>query len=185
MSDDDPFDRLGDASDREGDPFDHLDPDGDGADGSGEESTSPDDGWFEGNTRTDTADAGDATDGPESGVFEGEPADANDPFAGPSGEEELLEEAENVFQEMDTEGVDPDTVWEQLGEAPPAADTEGKTCAEVSKHTYCEQCQYFSAPPEVSCSNPGTEILAFLDMETVRVVDCPVVAERRALENED
>jgi uncharacterized OB-fold protein len=54
---------------------------------------------------------------------------------------------------------------------------------EVSKHSYCERCEHFSTPPGVTCTNEGTEILEFMDMETVRVINCPIVEERRALED--
>ncbi len=91
------------------------------------------------------------------------------------------------FERMDTGGLDADEVWESLSEAKErgsVTEMEGRTYAEVSKHSYCEHCEFFSAPPNISCSNEGTEILEFIDMETVRVVDCPVVAERRELERE-
>jgi len=51
----------------------------------------------------------------------------------------------------------------------------------VSKHAFCETCEHFSGPPEIECGHGGTEILAFVDMETVRVSNCPIVAERRRL----
>jgi hypothetical protein len=91
---------------------------------------------------------------------------------------------EDVFEEMDVGEIDPDTVWESIA----AAESEGPVSrqtdslyAEVSKHSYCEQCEFFSDPPDVHCSHDGTEILEFLDHETVRVVDCPIVAERKEL----
>ena len=92
----------------------------------------------------------------------------------------------DAFTEMDVEGVDADDVWQRLtsAEARGSVTTEAeRTYAEVSKHSYCEQCEYFSEPPEIDCSHEGTEIVEFLDMDTVRVVDCPIVAERNDLED--
>lgn len=78
-----------------------------------------------------------------------------------------------------------DSVWEDLsGEAEPLTEESGgRRLSEVSKHSFCEQCPHFTGPPEIACTNEGTEILAFLDMETVRVADCPVVEEREELES--
>jgi hypothetical protein len=101
--------------------------------------------------------------------------ESEDPFA----------EMEGAFDEMDVEGVEPDEVWTDVSEAEQqAAAQEGseRMYAEVSKHEFCEQCEFFSAPPEAHCSHDGTEIVEFTDMEGVRVVDCPIVAERRGLE---
>lgn len=98
-----------------------------------------------------------------------------------------FEEGGSLFEERDTESIDPDAVWQDLA----SADSRGasgesyeRTFADVSKHSYCEHCEHFSPPPEVACTHEGTDIVEFLDMETVRVVDCPVVAERRELERD-
>lgn len=100
-----------------------------------------------------------------------------DPFEAPGG----------VFEEMDTEGLDPDRVWQDLSSAKSrgsVGDPTARTYADVAKQSYCEQCEFFSDPPDIACTHEGTEIVEFLDMETVRVVDCPVVAEREQLEDE-
>jgi len=92
-----------------------------------------------------------------------------------------------AFTEMQVEGVDPDDVWQRLTSAESRGSVQreaDRVYAEVSKHSYCEQCEFFSEPPDVDCSHEGTEIVEFLDMETVRVVDCPVVTERKELEGE-
>ena len=51
----------------------------------------------------------------------------------------------------------------------------------VPKRWYCEQCEYFSDPPGVHCLNEGTRIVEFVNNEHVRVENCPVVAERKAI----
>jgi len=95
---------------------------------------------------------------------------------------------DSAFAEMDVEQIDPEIVWQELTSAQSqgsVGDVQDRTYADVSKHSYCEQCEYFSEPPAVHCSHEGTEIVEFLDMETVRVVDCPVVTEREKLERRD
>lgn len=99
-----------------------------------------------------------------------------------------FEESGSLFEERDTESVDPDEVWRDLASVDShdsAEDAYERTFADVSKHSYCEQCEHFSPPPDVACTNEGTDIVEFLDMETVRVVDCPVVAERRELRGDE
>jgi len=215
MSDDepdrDPFGRLEEsAGDREGDPFESLaDPDDDeraaanaGSSPQDEERADADAGAppkDEGPDpnvgATPVDDSGGPTDptGPdaESGfdpagsigpgtpeVDSGGPASSDDPFTSP----------ESSLRHVDVGDVDGDEVWAAISDAQArgsVADAGGRTYAEVSKHRYCETCTYFSAPPDVTCSHDGTEILSFLDAETVRLVDCPVVAERRDLERGD
>ena len=92
---------------------------------------------------------------------------------------------EGVFERQQVGDVDPDEVWEALEATEQVGGEEGRRYAEVSKHTYCENCEWFSEPPEVSCTREGTEIVEFLDMETVRLLNCPVVEERRAIRNEE
>ncbi|MFT4947216.1 MAG: hypothetical protein ACI8TL_001456 [Natronomonas sp.] len=99
-----------------------------------------------------------------------------------------FESFEDAFDEMDVDRLDPDVVWQELASAESrgsVGDVKERTYAEVSKHSYCEQCEHFSPPPDVSCGHEGTEIVEFLDMETVRIVDCPIVTEREELEDDD
>jgi hypothetical protein len=116
-----------------------------------------------------------------------EPADPEDPF-GETGQRTGDPFEDDVFEEMDVGGLDPDDVWDSLSDAQDRGSvggTEETRYAEVSKHRFCEQCEFFSDPPDVHCSHDGTEILEFLDQETVRVVDCPIVAEREELEKHE
>lgn len=194
MSDDergDPFEDFDAPDDREGDPFETLDPpDGGDSDGDGDPADAdagtpaddpveptdqsawetdapiPDDG-----SPVEVDNPGASTDDPFSGMDERD----GDPFGA----------GESVFESVDVESVDADEVWASLGETDTDAGTEsGSRYAEVSKHRYCEQCEFFTGPPETRCTNEGTEIIEFLDMETVRLLDCPVVAEQRELGNE-
>jgi hypothetical protein len=109
---------------------------------------------------------------PDEGVEDpfGDPDPRGDPFGD-----------EGVFERQEVGDVDPDEVWEALEATEQVGGEEGRRYAEVSKHTYCENCEWFSEPPEVSCTREGTEIVEFLDVETVRLLSCPVVEERRAI----
>jgi len=206
MSDeDDPFEQFEAAvDDREGDPFESLDdPEGESGDGDGDDETvwAPDREEQLGGEPTETApddraepmpgeeptptepDAGGVETTDPRGQSDGEPfgevdRDGGDPF----------ESAERAFEEMNVDDLEVDDVWETLSQAEErgsVTESQGRTYAEVSKHSFCEGCEYFSSPPDVACGHDGTEILEFVDLETVRVVDCPVVAERRELEDRE
>lgn len=181
MSDEDeptetnPFEELGPDEDREGDPFESL------AEGS---------------------DAGADDDGPAVGTDPDEGLQLDDhPFSDPEGgtrkrradpEDDPLADVDVVpggdpFASGDwATGGDDDSVWEALSEPVEPETTEdagGRRLSDVNKHSFCEQCEYFTGPPEIACTNEGTDILTFLDMETVRVADCPIVEERERLED--
>jgi hypothetical protein len=201
------------ATDRAGDPFDGLEAPSGGplgaADDTGDDpvGTRPDDDRSDDSCPTDEAGAwqplskvSDASDAPEAddggisttsraGVRNGtaglEPDEGGeDPFGDPDPRGDPFGD-EGVFERQQVGDVDPDEVWEALEATEQAGGEEGRRYAEVSKHTYCENCEWFSEPPEVSCTREGTEIVEFLDMETVRLLNCPVVEERRAIRNEE
>jgi len=107
-----------------------------------------------------------------------------------------------LFTEVETTELDDGDVWAELEESAtggaaepepgPALDagsdaregadaaTSGETV--VRKRAYCEQCEYFSEPPEVSCTYPDGEIVELVDTERFKVRNCPIVARR---ENSD
>lgn len=209
-STDDPFADLEDeVSDREGDPFTSLSEEvADQREQGAESPTTEDDtDWVDefgvGGPETDrragpaeSADEDDADSVDEEMEWEsdqgagesvGRGDSTTDVFGDVGHREGDPFEEGNLFEERDTEGIDPDTVWEELAESDGEQETrtvEGRRFAEVSKHSYCEGCEHFSAPPDVACNHEGTNIVEFLDMETVRLVDCPIVAERLELEEE-
>ncbi|WP_324758860.1 hypothetical protein [Haloarcula montana] len=121
------------------------------------------------------------------------PGSADDPFAGMDDREgDPFEGGESAFERVDVGSIDADSVWEEItaeDDDGPAGESVTEVpdvgYAEVSKHRYCEQCEFFSGPPAVNCSHDEAQILEFIDMETVRLADCPIVAEQRALENEE
>lgn len=201
---DDPFDHLeADVGDREGDPFESI-TDGD----HGEETTDSEDSGNHAEPRGESdhepaespaAESASppnrprehsSSDTPSPGVADtGDDPLAEDDIDGPGQREgDPFESAEQAFEKMDIDELDVDDVWDALSEAErrgSVTESEGHTYAEVSKHRYCEQCEHFSAPPTVACLHDGTEILEFVDLQTVRLVDCPVVATRRELEKQE
>ena len=109
-----------------------------------------------------------------------------------STDEDAAADVGEAFEDMAVDDVEADEVWSDVADE---EQTPGKTdettpeesaveteVAEVSKHEYCESCEYFSEAPEIHCTHDGTEILDFVDMEHVRLSNCPIVAERRGLE---
>lgn len=172
----DPFEQLGPGIDeRGGDPFESLD---------------------ENASETDPGDDPTAETGSDGHRLDDHPF--SDPDAG-ARKRRLDPEEDNPFAGMDVvPGGDPfesgdwgtdegdESVWEDLSEPvePETRTTEegGRRLSEVNKHSFCEQCEHFTGPPEIACTNEGTEILEFIDMKTVRVADCPIVEERERLE---
>lgn len=95
------------------------------------------------------------------------------------------EPPEDVFSQEEVAEIDPDVVWERLeddGDEPEPSLGPDPTISVVDAGSYCEQCPYFSEPPDVACTHEGTEIRELVDMERFRVVDCPKVAENERLE---
>lgn len=198
----DPFDRLGTDAERDGDPFERLDgasPDGDSG---GQHDPVDDDPWVPpGEDRRDAAPddvwndpgpANESSGGANASPAAGDVADAPDPFEHvDTPTRSPFEDAGSVFERVESGGADPDQVWESItgeddgdDEAEPSVPDEGRY-RDVSKHRFCEQCEHFSPPPDVSCGHHTAEIIEFLDMETVRLLDCPIVAEREELERRE
>ncbi|MFB6083525.1 MAG: hypothetical protein ABEJ94_04690 [Halorientalis sp.] len=197
---DDPFESFESPAD-EDDPFADLsssaggdsgsaDDTGDGTtddagDGPADESTPPgrlrDDPFDSAESADSAGDAGSPTPGETGGDGSTEPTD--DPFAEfstPRRDEDEDEDPFDAFESAGVDGIDPDAVWEDLQRGGP--EIEERTYAEVSKHRFCEKCEHFSPPPEIECTYEGAAIVEFLDTETVRLLNCPIVAEQRALE---
>lgn len=173
----DPFEHLADGREREGNPFEQL-PDGTESVEHGGGESGPD--------RPDPRDVSEPIAGESDG--EGSEADPEpgvppgDPFEGyetPSGDP--FESGAGVFDSAGGGTVDPDVVWERLAGSGDADEARQEDVATVPKRDFCERCEHFASPPAVRCTREGTEIAALPDMETVRVVDCPIVAERRRL----
>ncbi len=180
----DPLDDLDESDDSDDDPFGRIDA-GETERPDAEQDPGRDD-RSDGTADSDRSEYPDwlaETDAEDSAVR----AEA-DPFAGLDDREGDPFE-EGLFEPVETEAVDPDRAWERLEGDADAAGTGASavgepdgTVTEVSKRRYCERCEYFSPPPDVGCTHEGTEILGFPDRETVRMVDCPIVAQRRELE---
>ena len=85
-------------------------------------------------------------------------------------------EAEPGGGQIDAEPAEP-SVGMDDGRSTGGSDSNRDTETLVDKRAYCQQCPYFSAPPEVSCSHDGTEIVEVLKDGRFRVTNCPVVTE--------
>lgn len=144
---------------------------------------------------------GDGTDGPDgAGSEEPENADEfNNPLEDVGPGDGAVDDFDDMFTEMDVPDVDEETVWEELTVDADGAETEaerilaGDATGEeiagepagsdeetvVPKTRYCHRCKYFSAPPEVACTHPGTDIVEVVDLDRFRVRSCPVVERRQ------
>lgn len=87
--------------------------------------------------------------------------------------------ADESFIEMSVDELDEDAIFEELADGQREEDQQ---TAVVPKRSYCERCEFFSTPPEVRCTNAGTEIRELVDTDHFRVVDCPVVERRRGVD---
>ena len=93
-------------------------------------------------------------------------------------------DAEDPFEAIDVEDVDPEELWRQISEGGAAA-TGAEEVAVVSKRDYCHRCEHFSEPPDIRCTHDGTRIEELVGVDRFRVIDCPVVRENARLSNED
>lgn len=166
MSDDeDPFEALDDEERPEDDPFAHLDDrDPPAEDLTEETEATSEESLFDEMDTTGPADAPADADGTEA-----------DPYA------DLQDREGDPFEQMGSADADEDEVWDRLAEDRDN-DTERVT-AVVEKSRFCEQCPHFSTPPDAHCTNEGTDIVEFVGMGQVKVTGCPVVDERRELED--
>jgi hypothetical protein len=113
--------------------------------------------------------------------------DADDPFDRLVDEDlgERTPAGDDPFERLDTE-VDADVSWETLVSTDEPADgvtddvdptTDEDTV--VPKRKYCQDCVYFTAPPELACTHDHGEIVEVVDLDSFRVRNCPVVVHRR------
>jgi len=129
---------------------------------------------------------GSRASGEAAGADASKPPADDDLFSEMDGREgDPFGEGEGVFESVDVASVDADEVWESLDGDESADIGDGTRYVEVSKHRFCEQCEHFASPPAARCTHEEAEIIEYLDMETVRLLDCPVVAEQRRLETEE
>jgi len=95
------------------------------------------------------------------------------------------DEVDALFEAPAFESVEADSVWEDPDDSPESefgavgsvVDAGDRTYV-VSTRNFCERCRFFSAPPRAQCTHDGTEIREFVDKDSVRVSDCPIVEER-------
>jgi hypothetical protein len=128
-------------------------------------------------------------DGDSNGEYtrESSPTDPGDPFTELEEIDDIeasADELDDLFDPVETADLDEEAVWEAVlsedddelaGTVPDSEEGD----AVVPKHEYCKQCEFFSEPPDVSCTNPGTEITELVSLDQFRVENCPVVAQQR------
>ncbi|MFW5949208.1 MAG: hypothetical protein ACOCSD_06380 [Halolamina sp.] len=101
-------------------------------------------------------------------------------------------DGDELFEEVDVGDVDSEAVWEAVvegdvdpgellseepGDDEPAAEPTGTTDEHViDKREYCQRCEFFTPPPNATCTNEGTEIVELVDSGHFRVRACPKVA---------
>lgn len=117
--------------------------------------------------------------------------------------DERRRDGSDAFESVEVGDLDGERLWEQVAgteaEADAGVETEadgptaspaeaaasddspgdrpsggGRDVRTVSKDT-CHRCPHFGDPPELACTNEGTEILAMPDADRFRVADCPMV----------
>ena len=181
-------DPPGDDPDGEADPFENdpgvEGPFGDAAEGDTDRDRSDD------TTRTDAGgpfdaagDDSDADAAPFERLDDASGTGVGDPF-------EDLEDASDPavgdpFEEMEMPDLDTEAVFEAAlgGDDEDGAARGSGADGVVSKEQYCKKCEHFSEPPETACTNPGTEIVELVGVDSFRLRNCPVVADRRRAES--
>lgn len=94
------------------------------------------------------------------------------------------EDAAGNFVEETVDPVDSEGVWADLlmddenpeghfAVAETVPEAEGVT--QVISKRICERCEYLDEPPTLQCTHDGTTIHELVDMDHVRVSDCPMV----------
>lgn len=139
-----------------------------------------------------TAERGEHADPDRGGVTDTDDIHGGGGARGTSGPDEGDRGADDLFEEMDVADVDADRVWESVlddedgASIDPSAGETGETDDAVDadegqivrKRDHCESCEFFTAPPEVACTDEDGEIVEVVDSERFRVRNCPVVAGR-------
>lgn len=100
-----------------------------------------------------------------------------------------FEGLDEFFESEPYDEVDADELWDSLEEDSEVVDgvETGENTDEhiVPKRAYCEGCEHFSEPPDIHCDHAGTTIVEYVDLDHVRVRNCPIVAQRQALGERD
>ena len=133
----------------------------------------------------------DLDDGPDAGAADPFDDLADGPGAGADNPFEDLDDVpdtdiDDPFEEMEMPDLDTEAVFEAALED--AADGDGTAHGSgadgvVTKEQYCKKCEHFSEPPETACTNPGTEIVELVGVDSFRVRGCPVLADRQRAES--
>ena len=144
----------------------------------------------EGEAGADETELADRTDDAEPQSDEEEPLGALAERVRARREDEAVSAEESPFESMDVSEIDSEAVWEELfgdeeteshigvgGAAERVDGAAGTAEYVVEKATFCKRCPFLGDPPELHCTNDGTEILEVVDTEHFRVRECPMVDE--------
>ncbi|MCU4752164.1 hypothetical protein OB919_09235 [Halobacteria archaeon AArc-curdl1] len=94
---------------------------------------------------------------------------------------------DELFDEESVDEIDPDQLWEKLqgsSDEPTEGAIDEPEIRTIPKRKYCHQCEYFTEPPVVGCTNEKTKILEMPSMDSFRVADCPKILEDESLERD-
>jgi len=86
-----------------------------------------------------------------------------------------------AFDDIDVPELDPEALWDELEVDEPVLPESTPTVRTIPKRVYCQRCEYFSEPPDVTCHHEGTAIRQLVDQHHFEVENCPVVAQDEAL----
>lgn len=95
---------------------------------------------------------------------------------------------DELFESVRVDELDTGDVWTSLvdadgdeehvgvgGDAEPVDASDGVADYVVPKASYCQRCEFFGDPPELSCSHEGTAIVEVADTDHFLVRNCPMV----------
>ncbi|WP_416840883.1 hypothetical protein [Haloferax sp. DFSO52] len=101
------------------------------------------------------------------------------------------DERDALFEEVRVTELESSEVWASLAqddpdgddgvgvgaEAEPLDHTAGATDHIIPKSGFCQRCEFFGAPPVLSCDHEGTTIVEVVDSDSFRVRNCPFVED--------
>lgn len=82
---------------------------------------------------------------------------------------------EEAVDPVDSEGVWADLLMESGAPEGEFRASEGGEDTQVISKRICERCEYVNSPPELACTHEGTTIHELVDVDRVRVSNCPMV----------
>lgn len=98
-------------------------------------------------------------------------------------EQQKDEEVWESFEEQEVEEIG--YLWDRIENEDANTETGDSSEKErvdvVPKADYCAGCPHLSDPMDMECTHEGTEILELVDVESVRLRNCPVVEQHETI----